>query len=123
MASASDTGDCGGGQPGRRHEQLLAGQVVGDQWKDIVHDLLMKDAAEKARRRAEDGEEYADDPVVVKTALTLYVNFPRDREIDSADAQVSCSCTITIDPEGEVCVCVGACDFDACCGEPIKTKQ
>jgi hypothetical protein len=123
MANASETGDCGGDQPGRRHEQLLAGQVVGDRWKDIVHDLLMKDAAEKARRRAAYGEESADDPVVVKTALTLYVNFPRDREIDSADAQVSCSCTITIDPEGEVCVCVGACDFPACCGETVKTKQ
>jgi hypothetical protein len=124
MANVSDTGDCGCSQPARRHEQVLAGQVVGDQWKDIVHDLLMKDAAEKARRRAAAGDYSADEPVVVKTPLTLYVNFPRDKEIESANAEVSCSCTITIDETGEVCVCVGACDFPACCnGDPVKTKQ
>jgi hypothetical protein len=42
---------------------------------------LDEGCAEKARRRAASGEGYADEPVVVQTeAVTLYVNFPPDRE-------------------------------------------
>jgi hypothetical protein len=124
MANASDRGGCG--EPNRRYEQVLAGEVVGDRWKDLLHDRLMKEAAEKARRRAASGEGSADEPVVVQTALTLYVNFPRDREIDSAAAEVSCHCHITIFEDGsESCVCYGACDFPECCGPKpvVETVQ
>ena len=124
MANASDTGDCGCDKPNRRYEQILADEVVGDRWKDLLHDRLMKDAAEKARKRPASGEGYADEPVVVQTAVTLYVNFPPDREINSADAEVSGHCEITIYEDGsEVCVCYGVgADFPECCGTPIVVE-
>jgi hypothetical protein len=108
---ASKTDDCGCGGPGLRTEQLLAGQVLGDAWKDIVEDILMTDGAERARAFLRDNLDAGDGDVLVQTNLMVAITYARDDETIGEKGLVSCVCT----NDGVVCKCVGACNFDACC--------
>jgi hypothetical protein len=111
MSKATDTGDCGCGGPGQRHEQRMAGEILGDRWKGIVEDILMNEGAEHARTFLANQDAPADGDIVVRTSMTVYVTFPSDGADDRAEGFVSCVCT----NDGTVCVCRGACNFDACC--------
>jgi hypothetical protein len=111
MAKATDTGDCGCGGSSGRHEQRLAGEVLGDRWKDIVEDILMNEGADRARKFVAAQDDSMDGDVVVRTSMTIFVTFARDGAEIRADGVVGCVCT----NDGSVCVCRGACDFDACC--------
>jgi hypothetical protein len=123
MAKATDAGDCGCGS-GERHVQLLAGEVLGDRWMGIVEEIVQAEGAERARAwlTAQDGP--VDGDVVVRTDLKIYVTFARDGDALADKGLVGCVCT----NDGEVCVCRGACDFDACCdpdggGGPIVAAK
>jgi hypothetical protein len=124
MATASDSSGCGCG-PEQRREQVMAGQILGGGWKDIVEEVFMKAGAAQARAEMKAGLHSAGDDVVVRIPLAVYLTFPRNGETISADeGLVGCVCTTTTDDDGSsVCVCIGACDFDACCdvdaGPPI----
>jgi hypothetical protein len=66
--------------------------------------------------------------VAVRIPMAVYITFPRNGETISAEmGLVGCVCTTTSDESGSVCVCVGACDFDACCdvdaGPPIVATR
>ena len=112
----ADAGDCGCGHPEQRREQLMAGQVLGSGWKDIVEEVFMKAGAAQARAQLKTQQYSADDEIVVRVPLAVYITYPRNGEDISADkGLVGCVCTTTTDETGSVCVCVGACDFDACC--------
>jgi hypothetical protein len=108
---ASDTGDCGCGGSALRTEQVMAGQVLGDRWKDIIHEQLMKNGAERARAFLRDNEDAGDGDIVVQTNLTISITYARAADDIEPDGLVSCACT----NDGTVCVCTGACNFDACC--------
>ena len=116
MVKATDSGGCGCG-PEQRREQVMAGQVLGDGWKNIVEEVFMKAGAAQARAEMKAGMHSASDDVVVRIPMSVYITFPRNDEAISADeGLVGCVCTTTTDDDGSsVCVCVGACDFDACC--------
>jgi hypothetical protein len=126
MAQGTGTSDCGCGHPEQRREQVMAGQVLGDGWKDIVGEVLMKAAAGQARVQLEAQQHSADDDVVVRIPMAVYITFPRGGGgIREDEGLVGCVCTTTTDETGSVCVCVGACDFDACCdvdAGPIVAK-
>ena len=127
MTQGTGTGGCGCGHPEQRREQVMAGQVLGDGWKDIVEGVIMKAAAGQARVRMQAQQHSADDDVVVRIPIAVYITFPRGGEgIREDQGLVGCVCTTTTDETGSVCVCVGACDFDACCdvdaGPPIVVK-
>jgi hypothetical protein len=129
MAKATDAGDCGCGHPKQRREQVMAGQILGSGWKDIVEEVFMKAGAAQARAQLTAQEQSTDGDVVVRVPMAVYITFPRNGEGISADkGLVGCVCTTTTDESGSVCVCVGACDFDACCdvdagGAPIVAKS
>ena len=114
MAKATESGGYG---PEHRSEQVMAGQVLGDGWKDIVEEVLMKAGGAQARAEMKAGMHSAGDDVVVRIPMAVYITFPRNGEAISADeALVTCVCTNRTDDDGSsVCVCIGACDFDACC--------
>ncbi|WCB92975.1 hypothetical protein DSM104299_01676 [Baekduia alba] len=111
MAKTTDSGDCGCGSAGQRHEQRLAGEILGDRWKGIVEEILMKEGAERARAFLGSQQERVEGDIEVRTSMTIYVTFARDGEDIDDKGLVSCVCT----NDGTVCVCRGACDFDACC--------
>lgn len=115
MTTTTETGGCGCG-PEQRREQVLAGQVLGAEWKDIIEEVFMKAGAAQARAQVKAQQHSTGDDVTVRIPMAVYLTFPRDGEDIRADeGLVGCVCTITSDETGEVCVCVGACDFDACC--------
>jgi hypothetical protein len=108
-------GDCGCGDSGQRREQVMAGQILGDGWKDIVEQVFMQAGAAQARAQVTAQPDSSDD-VVVRIPMAVYLTFPRGGDGISADqGVVGCVCTTTTDETGSVCVCIGACDFDACC--------
>jgi hypothetical protein len=107
---------------------MMAGQILGDGWKDIVEDVFMKAGAAQARAEMKAGLHSAGGDVAVRIPMAVYITFPRNGETISAEkGLVGCVCTTTSDESGSVCVCVGACDFDACCdvdaGPPIVATR
>ena len=119
---ASETGGCGCG-PEQRREEVMAGQVLGDGWKDIVEEVFMKAGAAQARAEMKAGLHSTADDVVVRIPMAVYVTFPRNGDAISDDGGVvGCVCTTTSDETGSVCVCVGACALNCCdmdAGGPI----
>jgi hypothetical protein len=111
--SGGTEGDCGCEKPNQRREQLFAGEVLGDRWKDVVEDVVMKRAGEVARAQLESQEEDGDEDILVRVPTTLYITFPRSLP---GDPVIICSCSNMTFPDGSgICVCSGKCDFDACC--------
>lgn len=113
MAKTGETGNCGCGDPERQSEQVLAGQILGDDWKDIVEEIVMKDSAEQARAQLSARESLSDDEIVVEVPMTLYIGFSRAGLNASDGGTVHCVCTHSSD--GVICKCIGACNFPSCC--------
>jgi hypothetical protein len=92
---------------GHKHTQILKGQVLGAKWKEVLEDMLMKEGTKIARARLKETDR---DKVVVQISASFFVEFARKDK--AAQGVMRCACTF---PQKGVCVCAGACDFDACC--------
>jgi hypothetical protein len=121
MAKATGTGGCGCGQPVQERVEVLKGKVLGEGWKEIVEEILMKDAADQARAQVKAEKQSAqDDAVVVRIPMTVFVSFPQEDNRIVGDGVVGCVCTTTA---AGTCKCIGACVgvFPGCC-DPIVAE-
>ena len=107
----TEAGDGGYGYEGsdRRQKRVLEGEILGDRWKAVVEEHVLKPAAERTRTRMDAGEIPAED-TMVRIPIVLYASIARDRGVS-----VHCLCSTFQDEDGTVCVCSGHCEFDACC--------
>jgi hypothetical protein len=122
MTSTPGAEGCGCSQPTQRRVQLLPGQVLGADWKNIVDKVLMEDAAEHARLLLDDDALEAGDEIEVAMPLVVYVSFKRAGKALASDGAVTCVCSTKTDPDGSsVCKCIGQCNFDACCDADAGT--
>jgi len=111
MPEATSGGNGGGCL---KTEQVNPDRPVGNDWSVIV-DSVRKSAAKQARAHLETQDDPGDGEVEVHIAISAFLRFPHEGTALRDDAGVvRCACT----NDGVVCVCIGQCDFDACCDAP-----
>jgi hypothetical protein len=86
---------------------------VGTDWTKVVRRLL-DDGAKQAQAQLDAQDDVGDGEVVVHVAMSAFIHYPHKGKTLADEGLVRCVCT----NDGEVCVCIGQCDFDACCDPP-----
>jgi hypothetical protein len=110
MAEGTSTG-CGCNPV--QTKQVNPDYPVGSDWTEIVQTIL-QDGGKRAQEHLETLDEPGEGEVVMRVAMSAFLRFPHKGKELTEEGLVGCVCT----NDGVVCVCIGQCDFDACCDPP-----